>query len=370
VPQPKASPQWGKTPWTIDFHPESGPLPNSVDFAVVGGGFTGLSAAASLRHLDRERTVALFEAEGLGARSSGRTGGLILPETAAGDLPGLGDVLAGVTRILGNLGIDCDLTLPGVWELDRKTRGDKSPICWNDSGELRVRDEVAGGSANPGKLVSGLGRAAAERGVLLFERACVEHIGFGETLDLHVRGKQIKAGHLLIATNAESLELSSLVNRAVPKLTMAIATAPIPDANLDALGMNPGKPFYTEDLPYLWGRPLHPNRIVFGSGLVDVQGWRELRNLRIDSGEPARLIENLERRIRGLHSALADVELTHRWAGPILIAEKWKPVFSRHPKSSHALVLGAYSGHGVALSVYLGEWAAQVMLGKRSLPMW
>jgi len=33
-------------------------------------------------------------------------------------------------------------------------------------------------------------------------------------------------------------------------------------------------------------------------------------------------------------------------------------------------VLGGYSGHGVAQSVYLGRWAAEVLSGKRSLPDW
>jgi gamma-glutamylputrescine oxidase len=82
------------------------------------------------------------------------------------------------------------------------------------------------------------------------------------------------------------------------------------------------------------------------------------------------LIARLERRVRGLHPALHRVEFTHRWGGPILIADGWRPVFARHPRSPRALVLGGYSGHGVALSVYLGRWAAEVMLGRRELPDW
>ena len=35
-----------------------------------------------------------------------------------------------------------------------------------------------------------------------------------------------------------------------------------------------------------------------------------------------------------------------------------------------ALVIGAFSGHGVALSVYLGNWAARVLLGRKKLPKW
>jgi glycine/D-amino acid oxidase-like deaminating enzyme len=45
-------------------------------------------------------------------------------------------------------------------------------------------------------------------------------------------------------------------------------------------------------------------------------------------------------------------------------------VFRRHLNSRNIIVLGGYSGHGVALSVYLGRWAADVMAGKRKLPKW
>ena len=63
--------RWGQAPWIIDFHPDPCPLPEEVDFAVVGGGFTGLAAAAWLRRLDPQKTVAVFEAETIGAGSSG-----------------------------------------------------------------------------------------------------------------------------------------------------------------------------------------------------------------------------------------------------------------------------------------------------------
>jgi glycogen synthase len=53
---------------------------------------------------------------------------MVLAETAAGALPGLGDVLAGYKKILRTLGIDSRLTLPGVWELGRSATVKNSPI--------------------------------------------------------------------------------------------------------------------------------------------------------------------------------------------------------------------------------------------------
>jgi glycine/D-amino acid oxidase-like deaminating enzyme len=361
---------WGRTPWRIDFHPQASFLPESVDFAVVGGGFTGLSAAAELRRMDPNRTVAVFEAESVGARSSGHTGGLVLAETACGDLPGLGDVLAGYSRVLRNLNVDGDISLPGAWELDRGSRLENSPILWSDSGQLRVAREVPGGTADPGKIVTGLARAAERHGALVFEGARVDRIDFGDPLTLHVGGKRVQVQRVLIATNSESLEMSGLSGRAEPKFTLALATEPVQENKLAAIGLASGKPFYTVDLPYLWGRLLHGNQIIFGSGLVSLDSWGDLAALNIAAGEAFNLLERLKKRVSGLHPALADVPFSNEWGGPILIAEQWRPVFARHAASDRAIVLGAYSGHGVALSVYLGAWAAEVLLGRRDLPNW
>lgn len=86
-----------------------------MDFAVIGGGFTGLAAAAWFRRLAPEKSVVVLERDAVGAGAGGHTGGMALAESAVGDLPGLGDVLKGFGDILQTLQVDCDLTLPGVW---------------------------------------------------------------------------------------------------------------------------------------------------------------------------------------------------------------------------------------------------------------
>jgi glycine/D-amino acid oxidase-like deaminating enzyme len=370
VPDSAGRTQWGLPPWTVEFHPPLCPVPEGADIVVVGGGFSGLTTAAWLRRVDPRKSVVVLEAESLGAGSSRHSGGIALTETAADDLPGLGDVLSGYADTLRELAVDGDLELPGAWEIGRTGGLPDSPISWSDSGELRVVQEVAGGTIHPGKVVSGLARAAHRAGALLIENARVEEIEFGEPLVLHVSGRTLRARHALLATNGQSLELSGLEGLAQPKFTLAIATEPLTPVQMELLGLASRKPFYTVDFPYLWGRLLRDNAAVFGSGLVHLDDWRDLRRLDITTGEPAELLARLERRVRGLHPALRDVQITHRWGGPMLIADRWLPVFTRHPRSAHTLVLGAFSGHGVALSVYLGRWAAEVLLGRRKLPAW
>jgi len=341
-----------------------------VDIAIIGGGFTGLAAAAWLRRLAPAKTVAVLEASCLGAGASGRTGGLALGGTAAGDLPSLGDVLRGFARILQELQVDCGLSLCGTWEIARGNGRPASPIVWQDSGTLRVVHEVAGGTVDPGKLVSGLGRAAEQLGAVLCEDTPVRSIRFEDPLELELPRARLRARQVLFATNAQSLERSGLAGCAQPKFTLAVATAPLKQDEFEAIGLRQRKPFYTLDLPYLWGRVLANKGVVFGSGLVHLKDWRELESLDIASGQADKLLASLEHRVRGLHSALRSVEFTHRWGGPILFGNAGRPFFAWHPRSPRALVLAGYSGHGVALSVYLARWAAEVMTGQRHLPPW
>lgn len=296
---------------------------------------------------------------------------MVLGETAAGDKPGLGDVLAGFPKILRSLKVECELTLGGAWEIARREGNTKSPIKWDDAGTLRVVNEVPGGSLDPGKMLAGLARAAVRAGATIHENHRAEKIAWKSPAEISlIRGK-VRAHKILFATNALSLDLAGYAEeQATPRLTLAVLTAPMPGKKLAAIGLAGRKPFYTVDFPYLWGRVRRDRSVVWGAGLVAAPGSRNLEHLNIQSAEARQAFETLENRVRHLHPALEHARFTHRWGGPILFRENWTPVFTHHPESRNALVLGAYAGHGVALSVYLGTWAAEVLLGKRDLPAW
>src|SRR5262249_5686141 len=138
---------------------------------------------------------------------------------------------------------------------------------------------------------------------------------------------------------------------------------------------------------YLWGRlfrakPKSKNPgVIFGSGLVPAfeeplpkgnskKLWHGLEKENALRGASLQRLKALEQRVRNLHPVLKKVRVTHRWGGPILITKNFVPIFRHHPKSKNVILLGGFSGHGVAQSVYLGNWAAQSLLGRRSLPNW
>jgi len=376
----KTGDAWGIPPWRIDFTPPGKPLPEFADVAVVGAGFTGLAAAAWLRALAPEKSVVVLEAGRIGHGASGRTGGIVLSETAAGDLPGLGDVLPGFQRILKRLGVDCDLHLPGAWEVARSAEAEKSengrplrgesPIEWKDSGTLRAISIVPGGTIDPGKQVSGLARAAVRLGAVVLENASVLRINWKHPAELRLARGRLRAANILFATNALSARLSVLDSAIYPKLTLAARTAPLTEKQIEAVGLAERIPFYTVDFPFLWGRVCSDNSIIWGAGLVDPSQSGDLERVDVASGPSARMFDALEKRVRRLHPALATAKFTHRWGGPIAFRKNFRPIFAHHPNSRNAIMLGVFAGHGVALSVYLGAWAAEALLGRRKLPSW
>ena len=358
---------WGNRPWRVEFHPQPHALPQLVDFAVIGGGFSGLAAALHLKSLASSKSVALFEAETIGSGASGYTGGVALAESAAGDLPGLGDVLAGYQQFIDRHNLQTDLHLPGCYELSRSNPLPSSPISWNDAGRLAATKVVPGGTIDPGKTVSELARAAESAGVWILENTAVNEVNFAEKIQLQTRAGTVQAAKSLFATNAFALELSGISGHAA--FTTAVLTEPLSGTTLEKIGLADRMPFYTVDLPYLWGRLLG-DAAMFGCGLLFFDDWRGLQTLDIASGGAPEVFDSLEQRVHALHPALANVTMTHRWGGPICISDDWKPVFRKHTQSENCLVLGAFSGHGVVLSVYLGIWAAEALLGIRPLPDW
>jgi gamma-glutamylputrescine oxidase len=361
--------KWGKSPWRVAFRPKATQAPHNADCVIIGGGLTGLSAAAHLALFAPRRKIVLLEAVEIGAGSSGRTGGMALAETAGGDLPGLGDVLQGFGEILKEMKIDCDFLETGAWEVGRSGGQRKSEISWQDAGRLRVVREVPGGTVDAGKLLGGLARAATAGGVVLVERCAVSDLRHGKRIRVVTNKGTIVAGQVLVTTNAQSLELAGLQDKAVPKLTMGVATEVLSAQTIRKIGMESRRPFYTVDLPYLWGRLTRDSRAIFGCGLVTVKDWEELHTLNVRTGHSAELLETLKHRVQGLHPALKNVKFRQAWGGPILLTDRARPIFE-YGRRKNVLHLCGYNGHGVALSVYLGRWAAEAIVEARKLPHW
>jgi gamma-glutamylputrescine oxidase len=352
---------WGRPPWHVDVAIPETPLPTHVDVAVVGAGFAGLATAYELgrRRLD----VAVFEAERIGAGASGHSGAIALEGTAVGLLEDADHCLESLARITRDAGIDCDLRLDGCWEVEHRRDGP-----WRDGdASLGIADTVPGGTIDAGAVLGGLARAVLSAGGEIHETSRVEHLELGSRRVLRTARGDVVAEQIVVATNAYLPMLLALPIDLRPALTLALATAPLDDATRVALGLR--LPFYTVDLPYLWGRMLADGRAVFGSGLVFPPG-QDVRETRADGEEARAIFGRLEARVRAFHPTLAEVAIERRWGGPISFVPSRAPIVATHPEDPRVVVTGGCAGHGVALSFRLGELIAEHLTNDRHLPAW
>lgn len=360
---------WGDAPWRCAQRLErtAASWQSTPDVAIVGAGLTGVSAAY---HLARRgiRTV-VFEAARIGDAASGRTGGIVLEGTARGIAKGADTCIASVQRVVRDERIQCDLRLPGCWEITHRDTG--TPLPWDDAGErISIAGTVPGGTVNPLAMLVGVAQAAVRAGAIIRENVRVRRIDTaGATARLETEDGIIKPRFIVVAANAWTASIAPNVRSLRSALTFACATEPLDSSMLDELGLASGMPFYTIDLPYLWGRLTGDNRVIFGAGLT-FGSPAELEALDVASGEPADVLNALETRVRGLNPVLQNVKFSARWGGPIAFANDFTPLLGALPQAPNVLVAGAYAGHGVALSVRAGELMAAAIADGAKLPEW
>jgi gamma-glutamylputrescine oxidase len=367
----KSRRRWGETPWRhpLELAPTAGmPSGPSPEVAIIGGGLTGASTAYHLARRGIRATV--FEAVRVGDGASGRTGGLVLEGTAAGILEEVDSCVPALEALVAEERIDCDLSLPGCWEIEHQSSGNERKLPWNDSGQsIFVVKTVKGGTVEPAALVNGIARAAISRGAVILEGRSVQKIAVEPQLAIESDGETIHPGYVVLALNAWTGPFLTNPSGVRSSLTFACATEPLPPPTLQAIGLAENIPFYTTDYPYLWGRTIADGRVIFGSQLV-FGSPAELEQLDVSTGQSGAALEALQQRVRQLHPRLHQVSFSASWAGPIAFRENAIPLITQHPSSPRVMVAGAYAGHGVALSVRMGQLLARSIAEGKPLPAW
>src|SRR5271170_5264692 len=123
---------WGEIPWHDQpYRPRTGGPIGEADVVIIGGGFTGLSAAYHLAK--RGAAITLLEAETFGSGASARTGGLVLEGTAAGVRPGADDCVPFLERLVAEHHLECGLELPGCWLIGHTDSGSPKALPWQDN---------------------------------------------------------------------------------------------------------------------------------------------------------------------------------------------------------------------------------------------
>ncbi len=363
-------------------------LPDSVsDVLIIGGGYTGLSAALTLAK--RGQTVTVLDAEMLGYGASGRNGGMIgnlLKPGLSGLIDSYGvergcaiykEALASVEFIKYRIAeewIDCDLTLTGRFYpavLEKHYR------AMNRDFEIRqkyldIPEEMVGpdsyaedvdssgykgglrlyhtGGLHPAKYVTGLTKAAMRAGARIIAPLRAEEIiktpsGFAvRTAQGEVAGRA-----LLIATNGYGGALFPfLQQRVFPVGSTMIATEELSE-NLVA-SLFPTKRMITDTRKMLsYYRPSPDGRRV-------LLGARPT----IFPASPEAQARSLKKTLSSIFPSLQQTAISHVWSGNVAYDFAAMPTIGEHEGVYYAM---GYCGSGVAMSGYFGHKAALKILG-------
>lgn len=368
------------------------PLAGSHDceVAVLGGGYTGMSAAMRLARSGAD--VALLESRFCGWGSSSRNAGHLTP-TIAGDPQLLATVyrrrapqlirfadhaVRFAEEEIERHGIDCDYEKTGnvsaaltpgqlrrseaIVRVLGRAGGDVAFVKGSEWGLpasfLGGVLERTGGLLDPGKLARGYRDALLRSGAKVFEQTPVELIASSDRgITLRTTIGRLTAKQVLVAANAYARDLPFGPSRAVAPLWVTLAeTGPLEPGRIAELGWTSRSGVYTQHMILENYRPTARDTIVFGTRLV-----RAPRGAVADRSPDPSVVDDIT---KGLHSrfpSLRDVSVEKAWGGWIAMTPSWLPVAGRaQPNVFFAL---GYNGHGLAQAPYLGSLVADHMSG-------
>jgi glycine/D-amino acid oxidase-like deaminating enzyme len=368
-------------------------LPESADVAIVGAGFTGLSAALSLAK--RGAKVVVLESQTIGWGASSRNGGMVLTGLKLGvnqlisrygrDLTrrmyaASLETVEVVERIVKTENIACDFARTGHLEVACKQAHfddyarQAEVIAREFSHELRVvprdqlRDEIGsniyyGGMVdetsaglNPARYVAGLAAAAMRAGAQICERTHVRDIrresrngvpGFR----LENSGSSLWARNVLVGTSGYTgAATPALRKKIIPIGSFIITTEVLPEAL--ARELSPRNRQIYDSKNYLYYYRLTPdNRMLFGGRAAFFpETDRTIR----------RSADILRRGMIDVYPQLRDTRVEYVWGGTLDFCFDIMP----HAGQMDGIYFAVgYAGHGVAMATYQGlkmaEWIAE-----------
>ena len=352
---------------------------------IVGGGYTGLSAALHLA--ERGYSVVLLEARQVGWGASGRNGGQLgtgqrreerelesrFGKDSARQLFGLG--LAGrslVKDLILRHDIDCDLT-PGqllcaarpahVGDLERRAAKLAQDYAYPHQrvlGRQALREIVDSPGYHGGVLDSGaahlqplnyalgLARACVTGGVRIYEHSLVTGYSGATPVIVQTSQGEVRARYLVLGCNGYLGGLEPrIADRIMPINNYLVATAPLGDLATRLIS----DPACVHDTLFVvnYYRLSRDGRLIFGGGETYTRDF------------PADLPGFVRRHMLRVFPQLAAVPIDYAWGGTLAITMNRLPHFGR--LAPNVYFAQGYSGHGVSTATLAGQLMAEAIAG-------
>ena len=375
------------------------PLPGDrdVDVAIAGAGFTGLWTAYYLARADPGLRIAICEKEIAGFGASGRNGGwcsalfpasLAKLERMAGRAQAIAmhramqQTVDEVGRAAAAESIDCHWAKGGTVQLARSAtqleraaaevreaaafgfgEDDLRLLTVDEARALVSASGVAGGTftphcaaIHPARLVRGLADAVRRRGVELFERTPVLDIQPGR---LTTPSGTVRAQYVIRATEGYTPRLPGLRRAIAPVYSLMIATAPLPEAAWDEIGLASRPTF--GDLRHLiiYGQRTADGRLAFGGRGAPYHLGSAVRP---SFDRVPAVFAALRRTLAELFPVLGTAKITHAWGGPIGVPRDWCASVGLD-RSTGVGWAGGYVGDGVSTTNLAGRTLADLVTG-------
>ena len=379
---------------------------DTVDLAIIGGGYTGLWAAYFAKKLEPSLKVAVFEAEQIGYGASGRNGGW-LSAMPAGNRARFAraseggieasralqqEFVAGVDAVLDTLqaeGIDVDQnkggalvaahTKAGLGRLVARRDADWKYGLTEDDVYLIGREEfqkeinistVHGGLVykhcariQPAKLVYGLADTLTSMGVSIYEGSRVGSID-GNTLTLD--SGRVTAAKTFVCTEGYSGQL--LGSRTlIPINSSMIVTKPLPEEAWQQIGWNGPQCLSDSAHTFIYSQRTADGRIAIGGR---GKPYRYGSGTGGAGSTAQSTIDLLSTKLRSFFPGI-NFEVDHAWSGVLGVTRDWNGGVQWDQASGIGASTG-YAGHGVT-AAYLGgrtlaELAFEQNTERTSLP--
>ena len=373
--------------WALTAPPAPATLPLqgrlAVQVAIVGGGYTGLSAALHLAQAGV--SVALVEAGEIGAGGSGRNVGLVnaglwlMPEeviarASARLLDALAAAPALVWDLVASHSLDCEASPSGTLHCAPDARGTAAlterarqwqargaDVALLDATETRARTgsrafraalfDPRAGTIQPLAYARGLARAAIDAGAQVFTQSPVT--GFTEAgtgYRLSLPDGEVSADTVILATNTYSTAPFTPIRAHQSVLPyFNFATDPLPETALREV--LPGREGAWDTRKILTSFRLDAaGRLVIGS--VGQLGWSDAALHRAWA----------ERALRRLYPQLGGLPLRHGWWGRIGTTPDALPRLHRHGRAVWSI--SGYNGRGIAPGTLFGQMLADLARGE------
>ena len=374
-------------------------LPDSVDVAIVGAGFTGLWTAYYLSQQTPDLDIAVFEANTVGFGASGRNGGWCLG-TSNGlegmlDNPKLRDAGLAISRAMFDTvdevgrvcqaeNIDAHFAKGGSlnvatvpFQVDAQKRHvahmhalgfDVDDYRWLDPQESNQRIGMTPNhgavyfrhcaSLHPARLVRGLADVVRRRGVRIYERTPISAIEPGI---VHAPGGPIRADRVVRATEGYTDSIKGQRRLMLPLYSIMVATEPLPDEIWNSIGLRERETFGDPRRVVIYGQRTLDGRLAFGGRASYYFGSRKRRT--IPREDP--LVANVEGTLRSLFPILDGYRITHGWGGFMGVPRHWRPSVN-FDQSTGLGWAGGYTGEGVAASNLAGRIMADLVAERRT----